>query len=102
MRVYMLIWHAHFDALREAGLRTGFGDEMLRIGGIKLIGDGAISTRTAWLSQPYEGSTDDYGIRAIEPEELEERALQIHKGGFQICVHANGDATLYTHTDHHS
>lgn len=94
LRVYALMWRRHFDALRASGVRTGFGNERLRIGGIKLIADGAISGRTAWLSQPYEGSQDDCGLRAIEPEELEELALQIHKAGFQICVHANGDAAI--------
>jgi len=94
LRVYALIWHTHFPALQEVGLRSGFGDEMLRIGGIKLIADGAISGRTAWLSRPYEGSEDDRGIRVVEPEELEEKALEIHRAGFQICVHANGDAAI--------
>ena len=94
LRVYMLLWHSHFEALRDAGMRTGFGDEWLRIGGIKLIADGAIAGRTAWLKSPYEGTTDDYGIRTIEPDALDDWAAQIHKAGFQICVHANGDATI--------
>jgi len=47
LRVYMLMWHEHFDALKAVGLRTGFGNEMLRISGIKLIADSAISGRTA-------------------------------------------------------
>ena len=94
LRVYALMWHRHFGALRDAGLSSGIGNEQLRIGGIKIIADGAISGRTAWLSQPYEGSRDDFGLRAIDPEELEEMTLQIHKAGFQICVHANGDAAI--------
>jgi predicted amidohydrolase YtcJ len=94
LRIYALVWHRHFRALEETGLRTGFGDDRLRIGGIKLIADGAIAGRTAWLSQPYEGSRTDFGIRAIEPGELEEQALRIHRAGFQICVHANGDAAI--------
>jgi predicted amidohydrolase YtcJ len=94
LRVYALMWHTHFDALKEAGLYTGFGNERLRIGGVKLIADGAIAGRTAWLSRPYEGTEDDYGIRAIEPEEMEAWAMRIHRAGFQVCVHANGDAAI--------
>jgi hypothetical protein len=59
-----------------------------------LVADGAISGRTAYLSQPYLGSTDDRGILAMEPEELEEKVSAVHRAGFQVCVHANGDATI--------
>jgi predicted amidohydrolase YtcJ len=94
LRVYLLMIFSHFAALRDAGVRTGLGNDQLRIGGIKLIADGAIAGRNAWLSQPYTGSIDDYGLRAIEPEELEVQVLQIHKAGFQVCTHANGDAAI--------
>jgi len=94
LRVYALMWHTAFETLRESGVRTGFGDALLRIGGVKLIADGAISGRTAWLSRPYEGSETDFGLRAIEPSELEAKALEFHRAGFQICVHANGDAAI--------
>jgi predicted amidohydrolase YtcJ len=94
MRVYLLMAFPFFASLLAAGVRTGMGNELLRIGGIKLVADGAIAGRNAWLSQPYQGSTDDYGLRAIEPEELEAQVLEIHKAGFQVCTHANGDAAI--------
>ena len=94
LRVYMLIWHLHFEALRSAGLRTGFGSEMLRIGGIKMVADGAISGRTAYLSEPYVDSQDDRGILAMSQAELDEKSRQIHAAGFQVCVHANGDVAI--------
>ena len=50
IRVYMLVAANHFPALRDAGLKTGFGDPQLRVGGIKMVSDGAIATRTAYLS----------------------------------------------------
>ncbi len=93
IRTYMLISHRYLDDLRRAGLRTGFGNEMLRLGGIKFVADGAISGRTAYLSQPYVGS-DYRGILAMTPEELEEGALRAHEAGFQVCTHANGDAAI--------
>ena len=94
LRVNALMWHTHLDALISAGIRGEFGDAMLRIGGIKMLADGAIAGRSAWLSQPYEGTDSDYGIRVMAPEELEPLAEKIHKAGFQICVHANGDAAI--------
>ena len=94
LRVYALMHHDHFPALRDGGLRTSFGDHTLRLGGVKLQADGAIATRTAYLSEPYVGSTDDFGIPTLEREELEELVLEIHRSGFQVCVHANGDAAI--------
>ena len=94
LRVYTLIHRDHFAALRDAGVRTGFGDDRLRVGGIKLVADGAIATRTAHLSEPYVGSDDDCGILAMSPPEMDEWAMAVHSAGFQVCVHANGDATI--------
>lgn len=94
LRVYLLMSFPHFAALRDAGVLTGLGNEQLRIGGIKLIADGAIAGRNAWLSKPYIGSIGDYGLCAIEPKELEAQVLEIHKAGYQVCTHANGDAAI--------
>jgi predicted amidohydrolase YtcJ len=58
------------------------------------VGDGAIAGRTAYLSVPYEGTTDDYGILAIATDVLEERVMTAHKAGFQVAVHANGDRII--------
>ena len=41
------------DAAIELGLRTGFGDDRLRMGGIKLFSDGSLGARTAWMMAPY-------------------------------------------------
>ena len=93
LRVYALMHRDHFGALRDAGLRSGFGDEFLKIGGIKMVADGAIAARTAYLRKPYIDSCD-CGILAMSPQEIEEWVLQVHRAGFQVCVHANGDATI--------
>ena len=94
LRVYVLMYYPHFPALREAGLKTGFGDDMLRLGGIKMVADGAIAARTAYLSEPYIGSDCDHGILAMEADEIEENVMQMHEAGFQVCIHANGDVAI--------
>jgi predicted amidohydrolase YtcJ len=94
LRVYALIYYPHFPALRDAGLKTGFGDEMLRLGGIKMVADGAIAARTAYLSEPYCGSDDDHGILAMSAEEIEENVMAMHRARFQVCIHANGDLAI--------
>ena len=94
LRVYALMWYPQFPALRDAGIKSGLGDDMLRIGGIKMVADGAIATRTAYLSQPYEGSSCDHGILAMDKDEFEQRGMEMHRAGFQVCIHANGDLTI--------
>ena len=58
-----------------------------------MVADGAIAARTAYLRKPYIDSCD-CGILAMSPQEIEEWVLQVHRAGFQVCVHANGDATI--------
>ena len=94
LRVYVLMHRDHFPALRDAGVKTGFGDQHLRLGGIKFSVDGGIASRTAYLSQPYVGSEDDRGLLAIGPEETESMVMEWHRAGFQSCIHANGDAAI--------
>lgn len=93
-RVYLMVQFAGITELNHFGIRTGFGDTMLRIGGTKLVADGAISGRTARLSQPYIGRPDDYGILAMQPAELDESVRAAHAADWQVGTHANGDVTI--------
>jgi predicted amidohydrolase YtcJ len=83
-----------FKALKAAGVRTGFGDEWLRIGAVKFGADGSASERTMRMSTPYEGRPDDYGILTMSQEEIHEAVEDAHRHDFQIGVHANGDVTI--------
>ena len=94
LRVYALMYYRYFPALRDAGIRSGMGDERLRIGGIKMVADGAIASRTAYLSQPYVDSCCDHGILTMTGEEIAGNVMAMHAAGFQVCIHANGDATI--------
>jgi predicted amidohydrolase YtcJ len=77
-----------------AGVRTGLGDEWVRIGAIKLYCDGSISERTARLTEPYVGRPHDFGILLASEEELYANARKAHQAGWQIGTHANGDAAI--------
>jgi len=94
LRVYMLITYEYLPHLQALNLKTGFGNEWLKIGGIKIIADGAIAGRTAYLSEPYVGAQEK-GILVAESEEtLHESIRRGHEAGFQVCVHANGDRAI--------
>ena len=73
------------------GLRSGFGDSMLRIGSLKLFADGALGPRTAAMLQPYEDDPQNRGILMLDAEELFEYGRQAATNGISLAVHAIGD-----------
>ncbi len=77
------------DAL-HMGLRSGFGDRWLRIGGIKMFADGTLGSETAEMLAPYEGSTGR-GLATLPTEELYEAIRRSIAGGLSVMVHAIGD-----------
>jgi predicted amidohydrolase YtcJ len=83
-----------YASLRSAGVRTGLGDEWLRIGGVKYSSDGSASERTMRMSTPYVGRPDDYGILYMSQEEIHEVVEEAHRNGWQIGIHANGDVAI--------
>lgn len=92
-RVYMMIRGGAFPLLRDAGVYTGFGDEWVRVGGVKFAADGSASERTMRMSTPYVG-TDDYGILTMTQQEIYDAVDDAHSHGWQVGIHANGDVTI--------
>lgn len=87
--------HLPADGLEAAiklGLRSGLGDETLRIGGVKLFADGALGPQTACLLAPYEGTADKTGIPTLTAGELDDLVRRAHQAGLSVAVHAIGDA----------
>ena len=93
-RIYCMIGYAQLERMIAAGVRTGFGDDWVRVGGMKATCDGSISERTARLSQPYVGRPDDHGLIVAGAEELYSYAAKAHEAGWQIGIHANGDVAI--------
>ena len=77
-------------------MHTGFGNEWVRIGAVKLFADGSISERTALLSEPYVGLGDFRGIARASRETLYEQARKAYLAGWQVGTHANGDVAIDT------
>jgi len=73
------------------GYRTGWGDEWFRIGPLKLIGDGSLGSRTAYLNAPYSDAPDTCGIATYSQEALNELIDIAHRSGMQVAIHAIGD-----------
>ncbi len=94
LRVYMLIAYEYLPHLKALGLQKGFGNEWLRAGGVKIIADGAIAGRTAYLAAPYVGREDRGIFVAGSEDSLYGAIWEAHEAGFQVCVHANGDLAI--------
>jgi hypothetical protein len=93
-RAYMMIRsQPAFNGLKAANIYTGFGDEWIRVGGVKFVADGSASERTMRMSTPYVG-TNDYGILTMTQDQLYEAIDDAHSHNFQVGVHANGDVTI--------
>jgi predicted amidohydrolase YtcJ len=78
-------------SLIELGLITGFGNEWLRIGGVKMSIDGGITGRNACFHEPYENDEHNHGIIRIQQDELNHTVQVCHDAGLRCCVHAIGD-----------
>jgi predicted amidohydrolase YtcJ len=92
-RVYAMIAAGLLAPFKAAGIYTGFGDDSIRIGGVKFVADGSASERTMYMSTPYEGRTDR-GILTMTQAEIHDAVEEAHRAGFQVGIHANGDVTI--------
>jgi len=82
------------DDLKHAialGLSSGFGDNWLRIGGIKAFADGALGPHTAAMLAPYENDPDNRGMLLIDSEEMFERGKEAVANGLSLAIDAIGD-----------
>jgi predicted amidohydrolase YtcJ len=78
-------------AAAALGLRSGFGDDWLRIGSVKGFADGALGPRTAAMLQPYEGEPENSGMLLLDAETLCDQGRLAVENGLSLAVHAIGD-----------
>lgn len=78
----------------DLGLRTGFGDEWLRLGPAKILSDGSLIGRSACVCCDYAIEPGNRGFLQFPKEEMRERIIGAHRAGWQVATHAIGDAAL--------
>ena len=78
----------------EAGNLTGVGTDCFKVGPLKMLGDGALGARTAYLSMPYADAPHTRGLSVFTPEVFDEMIGYAHEQGMQVAVHCIGDACL--------
>jgi predicted amidohydrolase YtcJ len=77
----------------DLGLRTGFGDDWISIGPVKVFSDGSLIGHTAAMTAHFCDS-EDAGFLQAGADELTERILAAHAGGWRVATHAIGDAAI--------
>ncbi len=79
------------DDFIAAGLRSGFGDDWIRLGNVKAFADGALGPRTAAMLSPYLDEPKNQGILLLDGEAVSELGMRAAAVGFGLSVHAIGD-----------
>ncbi len=91
LRVCKGIPFIHLDDATALHLRTGFGNDHLWLGSVKLFADGALGPQTAAMLAPYEGSSSDYGTLQLTADEVFEIGIRAVNSGMSLATHAIGD-----------
>jgi len=90
LRLWMNIPGERLSEAIALGLRTGFGDDYLRVGHVKLFADGGQGARTAWMLEPYQ-DTSSCGMPLTPMAEIAEAARRADQAGLAVAIHAIGD-----------
>jgi len=91
------MFHSRYYLERDLGLRTGFGNERLRLGALKMHLDGSIQEFTCAFYDPYLTLDSEYtrrnprGVLRMTPNEINNLVLEAHREGYQVAIHAQGD-----------
>jgi predicted amidohydrolase YtcJ len=94
IRVYQDVAARALPELLARGLATGDGDDLYRVGAVKLFADGSLGARSAALRLPYEGTGNERGLTIHDPKTFSGLVLEAHRAGMQVAVHAIGDRAM--------
>ena len=94
LRVYGIVYEDMIDEVIKLGIDRNFGDKWFRIGAVKLMTDGAISSRTAYLFDDYIDKEGEKGFALYDDDRLDEMVTKTHNANLQLAVHAIGDKNV--------
>lgn len=78
----------------DLGLRTGAGDDRLRVGPAKVLSDGSLIGRSAHVCRDYHDEPGNRGLLQFDAEELVRMVGEAHRCGWRVAAHAIGDAAV--------
>jgi predicted amidohydrolase YtcJ len=88
------VWRYAFSTfvpLKQAGVRTGLGDDWIRLGALKILSDGSLGAGTAAFFEPFTDDPTTRGLLLHPVLDLEKTILEADAAGYQLAVHAIGD-----------
>ncbi len=94
LRVGYFLRTNQFEAARAVGIEAGFGDDWLRIAGIKLFADGALGTHTAAMLTPFNDDPGNLGLLTTSPDHMRHQVGGIAQAGLHVAIHAIGDRAV--------
>ncbi len=94
LRVYLGVSVESVEEMTKLGLQTGFGDDMVKIGFVKILADGSLGGHTAALKAPYSDKPEAVGMMLYTQKKLNQLVLKAHKAGLQLATHAIGDRAV--------
>jgi hypothetical protein len=95
LRVLYFLRKQSLPEVMAKGLHADDGDDYLRFGGIKLFADGALSSRTAAMFEPFEGQGENRGLLTTSGAEMARAAGQAVEGALGLAIHAIGDRAVH-------
>jgi len=90
-RMHVWRYASAMPALIQAGIRSGLGDEWIRLGALKILSDGSMGSGTAAFFDPYSDDPKTSGLLLHPVRDLERMIVEADAAGFQLAVHAIGD-----------
>jgi hypothetical protein len=84
-----------YKGFLEKGYRTGDGNNLFKIGPLKVLSDGSLGGRTAYMTEPYADDISTVGIPCYSQDELDDWILTAHENNMTTATHCIGDAAMY-------
>lgn len=78
----------------DAGMRTGFGDDRVKVGILKIVQDGSLQGHSGALVEPYHDAPDEHGMTLLPQPEFDDAVAEAVAQGIQVGTHGNGDAAI--------
>lgn len=94
LRIRLEVSYKDMPHLAPLGIMQGFGNDMLKIGGIKTWADGSLYNRTAAVIESYLDKPDYFGDLATARDELRRIIMEGYSKGYRFSIHANGDRAI--------
>lgn len=99
-RASVQLLHEGPEAMAAFGRLSGDGDEHLRVGPLKIFADGGFTGPAAYTSKPYKGEDEYRGKLNMTETELHDLVIMAHEEGWQLGIHAIGDAAIMLTVDY--